>query len=144
MAFGGRLGRWSVARPLKSDRPGYFLGALGHHLVDLGTHCGAHWILKGSLKWAFFDENQHKTRKRGPRKGFETTWFLDWFLMPAWEARNGKKRGFALYLLQSKRFSRSRNLKENGSQKASQINQNWTIWDHRINLLRFWTVFEIM
>ena len=55
----GHLGRpWNANRLkiLKSKSPGFFLEALGRHLVDFGCVLGAHWILKGSRNRKFFYE----------------------------------------------------------------------------------------
>ena len=56
------------------------------HLVDSWCHFGAHWILKGSHNRPFFNNLLNKWEKGGPRSGFKKTWFVDWFLMPKWEA----------------------------------------------------------
>ena len=86
------------------------------HLVDLGSHSGAHWILKGPQQWPISKKINIKWQKLFPRRGVKTKLLFDWFLMP--KCWNCKNKVFALYLLQFTRFSRSRNLMENRTPKG--------------------------
>ena len=66
-----------------------------------------------------------KWEQECPRGGVENKWFVDWFLLPKWEAWNCKKEVFAIYLLQFKRFRWSRKLIENWDQNG--INKSFTL-----------------
>ena len=47
------------------------LGSLGRHLVDLGCHFGAHWILKESPKLGFLTKSTYNEKSKVQEWGFE-------------------------------------------------------------------------
>ena len=96
---------------------------------------GAHWILNGSPKWAFLKKINIEWEKWGLRKGFEQTWFsIDFWCQNARPKMVTKEEVFSLYMLQFKRFSRSRQLMENGPPKC--IPTSNKMGGHRVRLLR--------
>ena len=76
-------------------------------IVDLWSHFGDRWILKGVPKFTFFERNKKWKIKMGTsNKRVWKTLILDWFLMPTWEAWKGKEDVFSFYLLQDVSFLR--------------------------------------
>ena len=90
-------------------------------IIDFGSHSGAHWILKGPPpSTIFWKKFQNKWEQWCPRNGLEKTLCCYCFLMPKWEAWNGKQKVFALYLLQNMRFLGVVKHREKWCQKRSQ------------------------
>ena len=52
------------------------------HLVDLGSHFGAHWILNGSPNWSFSLKINIESQTRMSKQASWKIWFVDASLMP--------------------------------------------------------------
>ena len=90
-------------------------------------------------KWSFSRFNI-KWEKWRPRSGLEKTWFVDWFLMPKWEAWNGKNNVSALYFFQIRRFRRSGKLIEKGMPKVIQNEIKIEPWAIKGQIFEIWGV----
>ena len=107
------------------------------YLVDLGSHLGAHWILRGSQNWP--SKKQKTCKKWSPRNGLVKTWFVDLFLMPKREAWNCKKEVPGLDMLQNISFLGVVNIEKFDAKRVPQNYQNRSLWWHRVGILGVWS-----
>ena len=114
--------------------------------VPLGRFLVPFWRLlgfEGGPKLDYFwNKSNNKWEKWGQEAGWTKTWFVDLFLMPKWEAWNGKKEMFALYLLQNMSLLGVVKIEKNVAKRGPRNYQNRSLWRHRVGFLRCLDAFE--